>query len=158
MKTKKTLEFLQSGEKSNIQSLIDKVQKIATLDEIVKSELSSPLREHCRIANLRQGKLIIQADSPVWGSKLRFELTTLLSNLRKQPRFASLAGIDFFVAPFPTISTKESEPSHKKTSNISSKHRQLLRETADKVSDPKLKAVLKAIAEKEWIDTGCKGT
>ncbi len=149
MKTKKTLEFLQSGEKNNIHTLIGKVNKIAELDRVLKAELEPPLRDHCRVANIRNGKLIIQADSPVWGSKLRFELTSLLTTLRKQSRFAGLAGIDFFVAPITPTAQIENESVEKKHAPISANHRQLLLDTADKISDPKLKAVLQAIAARK---------
>lgn len=150
VKTKKTLEFLQSGEKNSINSLISRVKRIAELDPVIKAELSSPLRDHCRVANIRNGKVVIQADNPVWGSKLRFEIIPLLATLRKQPRFAGLAGIDFFVAPFAvTEAIQPSTTEGKKHTPISTDHRQLLLDTAEKVSDPKLKAVLQAIAARK---------
>ncbi|NNM60098.1 MAG: DUF721 domain-containing protein [Legionellales bacterium] len=151
MKTKKTLDYLQSHENNALSVLINKVGKIAELDKAVKNNLSSPLCDHCRVANLRQGRLILQADSPVWGSKLRFESSSLLSKLRQEPLFAGLVGIDFFVAPFsPSFNASVARPKIEPHINpLSAKNRQLLRETADKITDPKLQAVLRAIAARK---------
>ncbi len=151
MKTKKTLDYLQATENNALNVLLNKVRKIAELDKAVKASLSSPLCDHCHVANLRQGRLILQADSPVWGSKLRFESSSLLSKLRQESLFAGLVGIDFFVAPFspPFDSPSTRKSAERRINPLSIKNRQLLRETAEKVTDPKLQAVLLAIADRK---------
>lgn len=152
MNTKKTLDYLLFGQNKGLSSLIDRVKKIAELDKVVRAELSKPLADYCRVANIRHSKLIIQTDSPVWASKLRFESTTLLAALRKQPRFAGLAGIDFFVEPLMPVYHSVREKFNKtepQKPTLSPVNRQILLDTADKVTDIKLKEVLLAIAARK---------
>ena len=155
MKTKKTLDYFKSRENNALSALLNKVEKITALDKAVKSCLNGPLAEHCHVANLRQGRLILQADNPVWGSKLRFESSSLLARLRENPLFAGLVGIDFFVAPLPSPlalsfqqATTAKIAARQKNRAISLETRQLLKETAEDITDPRLQAVLRAIAEK----------
>ena len=148
MKAKKTLAYLESHEKNTFTVLMNKVNKMTELDTLLRAELPPLLAMHCRLANIRQGQLIIQADSPVWGTKLRFELIPLLSRLRQHPRFAGLSGIDYFVAPFALMKKADEAEIKAAALPLSAPIRQLLLDTANTVSNPLLRSVLERIAFK----------
>lgn len=148
MKTKQTLEYLLDGTKNELSILMKKITRLHALDLAVKQQLSIPLCDYCKVANLRQGKLIIQTDSSVWATKLRFEIPVLLARLRLQPEFAGLTGIDFFVQPLNTPSVTASELPNK-TFKISQQNKELLLNTAQNMNDERLKKVFEAFAQKE---------
>lgn len=147
VKTKQTLEYLVNGTKNELTTLMKKSARLTALDHAIKQHLSIPLANYCKVANLRQGKLIIQTDSSVWASKLRFDIPALLSKLRLDPQFASLAGIDFFVQPINTPSPPPTTIKPTPKFNISAQNRHLLLKTAENIRNERLRKVLEALAE-----------
>ncbi len=145
IKTKKTFEILLESGQNQYKTLLDKVNKLHDLNIFVKQYLTSPLVDHCQVANLRQGKLVLAVDSPVWATKLRFYLPELLSTLRQQPRFAGLAGIEVCVAP-ETLKTTEPSKITLPGRKMSNANRKMLLELAVSTKDERLKAALIALA------------
>jgi hypothetical protein len=144
-KTKKTFEYLLVSEQNEYKTLLDKVNKLQELNVLVKQHLSAPLVDHCWVANLKQGRLVLAVDSPVWATNLRFHMPELLSTLRQQPRFAGLVRIDVSVAPTPLPTTPppiHTRPARKMTDS----NRKMLLAVAETIADPRLKAVITALA------------
>lgn len=148
MKAKPTLAYLQGGEKNALTTLMQRVEKMQLLSPLISEALPSDLAPHCRLANLRPGgQLILQVDSPIWGTKLRFELSALLTRLRQSNRLAGLSSIDYFVAPFPA----QFEPTiprpvaHNPPLSIEIRH--LILSSAKTYSDPSLRAVMEKIGQ-----------
>ena len=144
-KTKKTFEYLLESGQNQYKTLLGKVEKLHDLNVLIKQYLPSPLVNHCQVANLRHGKLVLSVDSPVWATKLRFYMPELLAALRQQPRFAGLAGMDVCVAPEPlpmAVAPKITLPVRK----ISDSNRRMLLELATSIKDERLKAALMALA------------
>lgn len=73
--------------------VLAKVEQLRTLNQQIQTLLRPELAQHCQVANLRDGCLILQVDNAAWATQLRFEQTELLSKLRKQPALAGLASI-----------------------------------------------------------------
>ncbi len=73
--------------------VLAKVEQLRMLSQQVQKLLRPELAQHCQVANLRDGCLILQVDNAAWATQLRFEQTELLSKLRKQPELAGLASI-----------------------------------------------------------------
>ncbi|CUX96325.1 hypothetical protein FVIR_GE00485 [Candidatus Gullanella endobia] len=68
------------------------------LNRIVNTLLPIPLRPWCRVANIRQGILILETANANWKLRLYYEQFHLLSSLRAQI-LPSLLSIDIKINP-----------------------------------------------------------
>ena len=89
---------LVSKPAGNIKRLLDQLAIIETLNNTLHDKLNATLSPHARVINLRKSTLVIAVDSPVWASRLRFQLTDLLSAFRESG-FQGLANIEVIVQP-----------------------------------------------------------
>jgi hypothetical protein len=85
--------------------------------------------------------LTLSADSPVWATKLRFQLPVLMTALRQLAPAKELRRIEVKVSPF-----RVAEESPRPRIVLSSASAALLRDVAETVSDPKLQSVLLRLA------------
>jgi hypothetical protein len=110
----------------------------AQLDALIEPGLAG----HYRIQNLRDGSLFLQTDAPVWATRLRYILPSLLERLRAVPGLEQLRDIQFSVSAPP--------PSNRHTvsraAQLSPAAAQLLRDTADAIADPQLQQALRRLA------------
>jgi len=87
------------------------ISKISKLNKAVSCLLSPELAEHCTVANLKDGIVILATDSAVWHHKLRFITGDLLAQLRKKPKWCFIKSIQVKVAlEDPVIIIKKPEP------------------------------------------------
>ena len=73
--------------------IVNKVELLAKLNRVVLEKLDPELRGHCRVANLRDGVLILTTTSPALGHQLRFATSDLLTSLRALPEWCHLKSI-----------------------------------------------------------------
>lgn len=78
----------------NLHKLLSKLEQLQQLNGIVAANLEPALATQCRVANLRDGILILSTTSPAWKHKLRFATIDLLSALRAHPQWSSLKSIE----------------------------------------------------------------
>ena len=78
----------------NLYKLLDKLEQLNLLNSFVVAHLEPSLAAQCRVANLRDGILILSTTSPAWKHKLRFATLDLLSALRAHPKWSSLKAIE----------------------------------------------------------------
>lgn len=85
-----------------IDGILKNVQQRAVtllrLDRAVQALLPVPLKPFCRIANFRQGILVLEVANASWLMRLRYEQSSLLSALREQI-LPSLSSIDIRINP-----------------------------------------------------------
>lgn len=125
-----------------LRSIIQKSFQLKELNLKVKALLSSPLSEHCNVANLEDGCLHVQADSAAWSTYLIYQKEELLQKLQAQ-HYKHIVRIKCSVTLAPPF---EKPLVPKETPKISATTIELLNQTADIVSDPKLKAALTKLA------------
>ncbi|MEH2921687.1 DUF721 domain-containing protein [Samsonia erythrinae] len=105
-----SLEFLfDSASLSGKGPLRDVQQRaiaLLKLNRAVRGLLPAPLHPWCRVANYRQGLLILETANASWLMRLRYEQPALLSALRAQI-LPSLASIDIRINP--TLAAKGHE-------------------------------------------------
>ncbi len=108
-------------------------------------EENTVLAQHCFIVNLSGTSLIVLADNPHWLTRFRFHIPTLLPKLQHYPGLENIQSICCKVQPnyVPTSPSNQREPQQK----LSSENASLLRETAKKVTDEKLRIALEKIAD-----------
>ncbi|MFQ5488044.1 MAG: DUF721 domain-containing protein [Gammaproteobacteria bacterium] len=79
--------------------LRERCEQLKQLDRLVRKHLPEALREHCRVANLRDGELVLQTESPAWSAMLRYQLPSLLKRLQAVDGIPPLHHIRLTVMP-----------------------------------------------------------
>lgn len=125
-----------------------KLEQLQELNQLVASQLEASLQPHCRVANLRDGKLILTTTSPTWNHKLRFCSLDLLSSLRKDPRWAGLTGIEVKVDYLPITNNHTTKISQKPKS-ISQQAAISLATAAEGIKDQRLADAILQLSRKK---------
>lgn len=71
----KQLLYTQQGD---LAGLIQRSRQLADLDELVRTHLGEPIGAHVRVANLNQRSLVLQADSPTWATRIRYQIPGII--------------------------------------------------------------------------------
>lgn len=121
---------------------------VARLPEIVAAwtqAVGPVLAEQVRPIRYTEGKLLLRASSPVWVSKVRHLHETLTQELRQQPLFRELRGLEVRAAPRQGARTEKKSSAPRA---ISTDTRQLLKAISSEIADPDLRAALARLAGK----------
>ncbi|RMD68729.1 MAG: DUF721 domain-containing protein [Gammaproteobacteria bacterium] len=81
--------------------LLRRCRWLAHLDREMKRCLPAPLDQHCRLANVRGGDLIIHIDSPAWSTRLRYHGPRLIRHMKALPGLSSIRKVCIRVVPPP---------------------------------------------------------
>ncbi|MDH5433484.1 MAG: DciA family protein [Gammaproteobacteria bacterium] len=92
------IDSLIAEPSGDIKSLLDRLDKIHILNNTLQCKLNATLSKHCRVVNVRQNILVIAADSAAWATKLRYQVTDLLSFFR-QSGYVGLGNIEIIIKP-----------------------------------------------------------
>lgn len=87
-----------TAEKGPLQNIQQRAIALLKLNRAVKGLLPAQLHPWCRVANFRQGILVLEAANASWMMRLRYEQPSLLSALRAQI-LPSLSSIDIRINP-----------------------------------------------------------
>lgn len=90
-----TEALIASSSLANLQS---QVKAILAIDAVLQQLLPSQMAAHCRAANLRDGRLVVEVASAALRMKLEYERLSLLSRLR-QHGFANLVSLELKINP-----------------------------------------------------------
>ena len=121
-------------------ALAQRARALDELDQRLRRLLPAAVASQTRLADVRNGRLVFLASSPIWASRLSLQQTTLLA----EARLALGETVERFavkVAPLPTV-----PPNPTKPRPLSAATAQHLRATAAVLTDPQLRAVLLDIA------------
>jgi len=131
--------YLSPG-KSQLGSLQQQTDAIATLKSRLWPALAGPLRGHCELANFRGQTLVIIADSPVWAARLRHTSPQILHAAR------TLCKIDAQKLQIKIRPMAQAQPRNRATRPLAASSASHLREIAEGLEDQELKAILLNIA------------
>lgn len=138
--------ILQHDPQSVLAFIQNKVQQLTKLNPIWLAEIPSDLAEHTRIANFRDGYLIVECDSAAWATRLRYILPDITQKLLKHPDFRDLTHIEWNIQPlFHTPNTQLSPL----PPMLSSASAELLKNAADNIHVKSLQEALLRIAQHE---------
>lgn len=115
---------------------------VARLSEIIAAwtdVVGGELAQHVRPIRYIGGKLILRAGSAVWVSKLRHSHDRVARELRRQPLFRELTGIEVRAAPTDRAGAKKKVTTARP---LSADTRRLLQAVAADIDDPALRAAL----------------
>jgi hypothetical protein len=82
---------------SLLETYQQKIQQLLQWNRYWQKNISGDLAAHTRIANFREGCLIVEVDNPSWASQLRYWIPELLVQLKTFPVFSSLQAIQWYV-------------------------------------------------------------
>lgn len=145
--------FDDAGQESMLQNVQQRAVALLQLNRAVKGILPAPLHPWCRVANFRQGILVLETANASWLMRLRYEQATLLSALRAQI-LPSLTSIDIRINPSLAVkgqksvqeNTTQTEPKpYAVNRQLSKQSAEALREVA-KRSPEKLRATIERLA------------
>ena len=123
-----------------LDKLAKRARALDQLDEKLRHHLSDALARECRLADLRNGRLVYLATSPAWATRLRMHQATLLA----EARAASGDAVELLivkVAALPIVSPKPDRS--KPLSTTVASH---LRSAAKTLKDPELQALYLKLA------------
>lgn len=141
---KESLGYLFNSDDQSLQYLINKVYILQGIDEIFKATVDENLAQHCSVANIREGCLVVGVDSQAWATKLRYEGPSIVPKLRKHPGLESIQRIDVYVK-LPKTQTTQAPPRQLK---ISKQAAELLKNQAQYFEDDTLREIFMGIAER----------
>ena len=131
-------------------ALLSKIKErtvaLSQLTKIIDELLPPPLIQQYRVANYRQGVLILEVSSASWLTRLKYEQSNLLSGIR-QKILPSLSSIQYKINP--TIATSYSQSvilsdKNVKISNVISKQTAIyLNAVAEQAPDKLKKQLIK---------------
>jgi hypothetical protein len=138
--------ILQQDPNSVLAFIQSKVLQLTKLNQIWQAEISSDLAEHTRVANFRDGYLIIECASAAWATRLRYSLPDITQKLLKQPDLRDLTHIEWNIQPqfhTPNAQLSQLPPV------LSSASAELLKNAADNIQVKPLQEALLRIAQHE---------
>ena len=129
-----------------LSKIKDRTIALSQLTKIIDELLPPPLIQQYRVANYRQGVLILEVSSASWLTRLKYEQSNLLSGIR-QKILPSLSSIQYKINP--TIATNYSQSvilsdKNVKISNVISKQTAIyLNAIAEQAPDKLKKQLIK---------------
>lgn len=126
-----------------VKSLTQKSRQSDELQQLLCRLLPSMLADYCQVRSYERGVLTLGAATGAAATQLRFLAPQILPKLKKYKYFNDLEKISIRIqAASPVLhqhKTRALEP-------VSQANRQLLKETADSLSDPQLAESLRRLA------------
>jgi len=132
--------LMGSSSEGALGRTLARAASLRALDRLLRACLDPPLSDHCRAAGVRSGRLLLQADSPAWGARLRYAGPRLLACLRQRSDY-DLAEVTIRVEP-----ANEPTPVQRPPLRLSADSAELLRATAETIPDAELRAALQRLA------------
>lgn len=145
--------FDMAQDKSMLQNVQQRAIVLNKLNRAVQGIIPAQLHPWCRVANFRQGILVIEAANASWMMRLRYEQSSLLSALRAQI-LPSLTSIDIRINP--SLAAKGQESVQKRSNQVKDAEKPPLRQMSEhsaeilrsvaSQSPEKLKKILERLA------------
>ncbi len=146
MKPEHSVQQILNNHAELFSSVTQKLKWLARLNKLWHAQLDATLANHCRVANLREQCLIIEVESAAWLMQLRFQIPALLKTLRKNAELRDLKEIKWYIQP--AVATARSTKRRPQNLSLSTHTAQLLRETAESMSNAKLRKALENLAKR----------
>jgi len=124
-----------------LRAIFNHAQRLAHLQRLLETQLQPAARAHCHVASWREGTLLLVVTDGHWATRLRYQQKRLQRQLVAFPEFANLTRLHFKVQPVMSQGASVSQ-----VRDLSSAAAETITETAEGISDPKLRAALERLA------------
>ncbi|MCL1095863.1 DUF721 domain-containing protein [Shewanella kaireitica] len=125
-------------QQGNMPNLAEKAELLLHLDNYVKKVLTGPVIEQLKVANLRQGTLVIETTTAAWAARINFQKPKILQMLQAET-LPMLTAIEVKVNPSLLMYETKSKPAHNHISENAAAHIEALAEHAEGTLAVKLK-------------------
>lgn len=129
---------------SPLHDLLAHARRLEQIQRLLLRLLETPLAQHCRIADLRQGRLLLHADASAWATKMRFQAPSLLERLRRALPGEPILSIQVQVR----LPDAPARTGRRAATPMSAANAEALRDMAAGIVDPGLKAALMRLARR----------
>jgi len=141
-RTPDSLHQIMTAKSGKLAKIQQKAGQLQVINQFLTNELIPGSHEYCRVANLRQGILIIEVASGVWKTRLSQLSHSILEHMREHVS-PSLSSIELKVNPaLFNEKPPTPKPNPRKISNDTAQHLNALAEHAP----PEMAATLKRLA------------
>lgn len=125
----------QSGK---LPDLAEKAELLLYLDQHVKQMIAGPVAEQLKVANFRQGVLVVETTSAAWAARINFQKPKLLAQLQAET-LPILTAIEVKVNPRLAMYDVKPKLAHKEMSAAAAEHINAAAETIGGSLGEKLK-------------------
>lgn len=96
----KSLDNVLNHQASELGHIYQKLQQLQLLQGKLDQCLPDTFKPYCRVANYREGCLVIGVSSAAWATQLRYAIPDLLQLLRTQAGLYDLCSISTYIDPY----------------------------------------------------------
>lgn len=126
---------------SQLKQLTDKANRLRELNASLISCVPASLARHVRLATVRDGCLVLQAEGATWAAQLRFKTPEILEKLKAHPEFSEVRSVRVRNVTEPRPKTVAPPRRHMTHAAAAA-----LRQEARCTADGKLRAALERLA------------
>ena len=138
-----SLVKLLSGSSGPLKEIISHSHRLHLLNQTFRIHAGDQMADNCVIADLDNGVVYFNADSPAWSHRLRYEAPELLEFLKTESHLGDIRTFNVRVRP-PGQSTSNEPPQRPVLQNTT---RLLLRDVAQSIDNPALSDALMRLAQ-----------
>ncbi|TDV69980.1 DUF721 domain-containing protein [Pseudomonas sp. LP_7_YM] len=124
-----------------LKAIYNHAQRLAHLQRLLESQLQPAARAHCHVASWREGTLLLIVTDGHWATRLRYQQKRLQRQLVAFKEFSNLTRLQLKVQP---ATVHQSAAGHSRDLSVAAA--ETISETAEGISDPKLRAALERLA------------
>ncbi|PVZ41949.1 uncharacterized protein DUF721 [Pseudomonas sp. CC120222-01a] len=124
-----------------LRLLLNQAERLEHLQRLLESQLQPAAREHCHVASWRDGTLLLVVTDGHWATRLRYQQKRLQRQLQALEAFGNLQRIHYKVQP-PLVPARRGG----NTTELSNTAAESIRDSAEGIADPKLRAALERLA------------
>jgi len=124
----------------DLATLAERARALDALDGRLRHHLPEALARECRLADVRNGRLVFLATNPTWATRLRLHQAALLA----EARAAMGDAVGHLVVKVAALSTVPPEPTRRKPLSAAAANH--LRSAAKNLKDPELQALYLELA------------
>ena len=126
---------------SQLKQLTDRARGLGELNARLLGCIPGGLAQHVRLATIRDGCLVLQAEGTTWAAQLRFQTPEILERLKDLPEFGTVKSVRVRNVVEPREKTRTLERRH-----MSRAAAEALEAEARCTDDPRLRAALRRLA------------
>lgn len=119
-------------------SIAEKAELLLQLNHYVKQTVTGPVTEQLKVANLRQGVLVIETTTAAWAARINFQKAKLLQQLQAET-LPMLTAIEVKVNPGLKMYETNVKPAHNQITETAAGHIEALAEHTEGTLAIKLK-------------------
>ncbi len=148
MKPPKPINKLLFGSSKKIKSLLDRAGYLNELTRYLRTILPETIAPHCQVANIKMDRsgmnLVLITDSPVWSTKIRFYIPTILAHMKQHQELQQLRSVRIKTRP----REYRIEEEQIRVVQMSDESAHLIAQAANSTQDENLKAALKRLSNR----------